>query len=262
MKRRLSALFAAALIPGALAFAVAPAVTEDGCTTHDDAGTADDTTDDVVLCESVNYLSCQDTLDPAGKVHDITVPVKLTTEAPDTSFTAAGGCGVPEVPLFSGVYQNTPYDFDIAGFFEGNVDTLTFELHDIHATQARANGTMTLAVRITVDGQSPFGSETNTNVSGDPFESPLTLDIPVEMVTSSTGLSDGMFFTVTNIAEDLPELLDVGTGGYHSIAVTIGFDALDGTGLQVPVWGATEVPASITVNGEVRGTVVDALQQG
>ncbi len=259
--RRLSALFAAALIPGALAFAVTPAEV-DTCATHDDGGTTDDTTDDTLLCESVNYLSCEDTLDPAGKLHDITIPVKLTPVAPDTSFTAGGGCGVPEIPLFSGVYQNTPYDFDIAGFFEGNVDTLTFELHDIHATQARATGEMTLAVRITIDGESPFGSEENTNVAGDPFDSPLTLNIPVETVTSSTGLSDGLFFTVTNIADDLPGLLDVGTGDYHSIAVTIGFNATNARGLQVPVWGATEVPASITVNGEEKGTVVDATQHG
>lgn len=259
-----SALFALALVPGALAFAVTPADTEETetCTTYSDAGTPDDTSDDIIMCEVANYLSCEDTLDPAGKVHDIQVPVKLTTIAPDTSFTAAGGCGVPEIPLFGGVYQNTPYDFDIAGYTKGNIDTLTFELHDIHATEARQSRTMNLAVRITIDELSPFGSEENTNVSGDPFDSPLTLDIPVEMVDSATGLSDGMFFTVTNLGEDLPELLDAGVGDYHGIKVTIGFDATNATGLQVPVWGATEVPASITVNGEVKGTVVDATAHG
>ncbi len=248
-----SALVAAAIIPSAV-FAVAAA--PEGCTVLDAAGEGE--ADDVLICEVANYLSCEDVLDPAGKLHDITVPVKLTTEAPDTSFTAAGGCGVPEVPLFGGVYQNTPYDFDIAGFVEGNIDTLTFELHDIHATQARMSRSMTLGVRITIDGASPFGSETNTNVSGEPFESPLTLDIPLEMVDSSTGLSDGMFFTVTNIGQDLAELLAPGKGGYHTIAVTFGMDALDATGLQVPVWGAVEVPASITMNGEIKGTVIDA----
>ena len=250
-----STLLAMALVPSA-AFAVAAAAPE-GCAVYDDAGTAD-AADDIVMCETTLYLSCEDTLDPAGKLHDIQVPVELTLDAPTESFTAAGGCGVPEVPLFSGVYQGTPYDFDIAGFTQGNIDTLTFELHDIHATQARMSGSMNLNVRITIDGQSPFGSEENTNVSGEPFQSPLTLDIPVEMVESSTGLSDGMFFTVTNLGQDLPGLLSAELGAYHTLSVTIGFDALGSTGVQTPVWGATEVPASITVNGEIKGTVVDA----
>ena len=256
-----SALLALTLVLPAAAFSIAAGV-PDGCEVLDDGGTPDDGSDDVVTCTSTNYLSCEDTLDPAGKVHDITIPVKLTAEAPDTSFTAGGGCGVPEVPLFSGTVQDTPYDFDVAGFTQGNIDSLTFELHDIHATQARATGTMNLAVRITIDGQSPFGAEENESVSGTISKSPLTLDIPVELVASDTGLSDGMFFTVTNIGEDLPELLDIGTGDYHSIQATIGFDATNATGAQVPVWGATEIPASITVNGAELGTLVDARQHG
>lgn len=253
-----SAILALSIVPSAM-FAVAAA--PEGCTTLNDYGTVDEA-DDAYGCTVVNYLSCDETLDPAGKVHDIQVPAPLTTDAPTASFTAAGGCGVPEVPLFSGVYQDTPYDFDIAGYTDGNIDTLTFELHNIHVTQARQTKKMKLNVRITIDGQSPFGSETNTNVSGDPFESPLTLAIPVDMVASTTGASDGMFFTVTNLSKDLASLLEAGIGGYHSIAVTIGYDDLGATGVQVPVWGATEIPASVTVNGAIKGTVINALNIG
>jgi hypothetical protein len=256
-----STILALSLLPAAL-FSTAAGAPAEGCSVLDAGADIDSTDDDVIICETANYLSCEDTLDPAGKLHDITIPVKLVPTAPDTSFTAAGGCGVPEVPLFSGVYQDTEYDFDIADYLTGNIDTLTFELHDIHGTPARVNGTMSLNVRITIDGVSPFGSEENTNVSGDPFQSPLTLDIPVELVASSTMLSDGMFFTITNLARDIPGLTQAGMGTFHSIAVTIGFDALDSTGIQTPVWGATEVPASITMNGAVRGTVIDATTVG
>ncbi len=254
-----STLLVLAILPVAAAGVAAGA--PQSCKTFSDAGTPS-TADDIITCELTSYLSCADTLDPAGKLHDITVPVNLQLAAPTTSFTAGGGCGVPEVPLFNGVYQNTPYDFDIAGYVEGNIDTLTVELHDIHATQARQTGTMNLNVRIAIDGASPFGSEKRKNVSGTEFDSPLAIVVPVTLVPSSTRASDAMFFTVTNLGLDLPQLLQAGKGAHHAVAVTIGFDALNATGGQVPVWGATEVPASITINGAIKGKVIDARTIG
>jgi hypothetical protein len=256
-----STILALSILPAAL-FSVAADAPSEGCSVLDAGADAVSTEDDVIICETANYLSCEDTLDPAGKLHDIRIPVKLVAAAPDTSFTAAGGCGVPEVPLFGGTIQDTPFDFDVADYTVGNIDTMTFELHDIHGTMARDGRTMTLNVRVTIDGKSPFGSEENTGTTGVVASSPRTLSIPVEMVDSSTGASDGMFFTITNIAQDFPELLAVGTGSDHKVAVTIAYDSLDTIGVHTLVWGATEVPASITMNGAVRGTVIDATTVG
>lgn len=250
-----SAILALSLIPAA-AFSVAAA--PEGCSVYSDAGTPEDA-DDVIACEEVQYLSCEDAI--GGKYHDFfNVPtVKLTPDAPAGSVTAGEGCGYAEEPFFLGTRQDTSFSFDTGGFFATNVDTMTVELHDLGPLQNGINvlnDEILLDVRISIDGASPFGAEENTSVDGTVSSSPLTLTIPVTAVMSSTGASTSMVFTVTNILDDLPQTRKAGTENVFSdVKVTIEFPFTN----VAPVWGATDVPASITVNGELRGTIVNAL---
>lgn len=266
-----SALLALTLVLPAAAFSVAAHVPE-GCTTYDDGETAEEPSDDIITCTEAHYLSCENTLDPAGKLHDITTVIPLVTEAPETSFTAGGGCGYPEDPIFSGTVQNTPYQMDFGGFVTSNIDTMTIELHDLgpheNVAYAALGNEVELDVRITIDGFSPFGSEENEAVDGSISKSPLTLSIPVTAELSDTGLSSSYVFTVTNIGADLPETLtEFGEDGqvFHNVLVSVEFPrrahpagSLPSDNIA-PVWGASEVPASIVLNGEQRGTIVDAL---
>lgn len=286
-----SALFALALVPGALAFAVTPAdtnETEDTCTTYSDAGTPEDTSDDIVTCTETQYLSCEETVDPAGKVHDFynVTTIPLTAEEPTTSFTEGAGCGYPEESFGGATVQDTPFAMDFGDYFTTSIDSLTVELHDLgpweNAIYAANGNEVELGVRLSIDQQSPLGYEENESVDGTISRSPLTLDVPITVELSETGLSSKYVFTVTNILEDLPGLAKEfgdGTNIFSNVLVTIDFpqpvcqdipespvtnpvtQCLPSDNV-VPVWGASEVPASIIVNGPVEGpeagTVVDA----
>lgn len=266
-----SALLVLTMLPVA-AFSLAAHV-PDGCTNLDDRGTADDGSDDAIVCTETHYLSCEATVDPAGKVHDFfNVPtIPLTTDAPEASFTEGAGCGYPEDPLFLGTRQDTPFSMDFGGFVTSNIDTLTVELHDLgpheNAIYAANGSTVELNVRLSIDGESPLGTEENESVDGTPSSSPATIAIPIEAELSDTGLSSKYVFTVTNIGADLPQLLTNfgadGSGIFHDVQVTVEFPA-GPAGVPsdnvAPVWGATEVPASITINGEAAGTVLDATE--
>lgn len=275
-----SALFALALIPGALAFAVTPAETEDTCTTYSDGATPDDPSDDIITCTETQYLSCEATVDPAGKVHDFyNVPViPLTADEPTTSFTEGAGCGYPEDSFFSSTVQNTIFAMDFGDFFMTNVDTLTVELHDLgpweNAVYAANGNEVELDVRVSINQLSPLGYEENESTTGEVSRSPFTLSVPITVELSETGLSSKYVFTLTNILEDLPELAkEVGEDGsqvFSNVLVTVEFPQTDyplgslPSDNVVPVWGAQEVPASITVNGPVdgpeAGTVIDARE--
>ena len=204
-----SALFTLALVPGALAFAVAPAAQEASCRVLDDGGTAESELDDVVACEEVHYLSCEDAV--GGKVHNFyEVPVvKLTTDAPATSFTAGGGCGFPQQNVLSNVNQGTFSTFDFGGFVTTNVDTVTVEIHDIQpletAVEAARGETVELGVRLTVNTESPLGIETRTGATGTEFTVPAELDLPVTATISPAPSSSEIGFAPCAILKSRAE---------------------------------------------------------
>lgn len=278
-----SALLALTIVPAAF-FAVAADLPEN-CTTHDDAGTVDDHSDDIVTCTETQYLSCEATVDPAGKVHNfVDVPtIPLTADEPTASFTEGAGCGYPEESFGGATVQNTPFAMDFGDFFMTNVNSVTVELHDLgpweNAIYAADGNEVELGVRLSINQLSPLGYEENEAVDGSISRSPLTLDVPITVELSETGLSSTYVFTVTNILEDLPELAkqygEDGSGIFSNVLVTIDFprpvcqdipeSPVTNPGAfcapsdnVVPVWGASEVPASVIVNGPEVGTIVDA----
>lgn len=231
---------------------------EDACTVLDAGALAEDPSDDVLACEATGYLGgCEDVA--GGKyyvapAHGTAVP--LVEEAPTESFRSGAGCGTVEDPVFRNTVQEGYYSFDIKGFLPANPDTLTVELHDISASTMRASGTTTMAVRLTIESEFPLGFEETTNVAGDPFRSPKTIQVPLTAVASETGISDGLFFSVTNLRDVLPaEFYTPGAGEELTVIVTIDPPRDGAHGL---VWGAAEVPARVSFNSEVRGTVIDA----
>jgi hypothetical protein len=211
--------------------------------------------EDILACTSTMYLDCDGA--QGGKFYDgqTKSSVGLTAEAPATSFTAGGGCGGTDEPLFRGTEQGGPYSFDVAGYFDAvNPDTLTVELHDISASVMRDTGSTVLGVRLTIDGESVFGYEEIEAVDGTIVLSPATRDITVDAVTSSTGVSDALVFTVLGLRDVLPSnFYAAGAGDLHDVRLTVDFD-LDGE--HTMVWGATEVPANITFNGDNDGAIV------
>lgn len=257
-----SVLLALTLALPATAFGVATDVTE-SCSTLDDAGTPDVTEDDVIGCEATVYYDCSTA--HGGKVHvpsSLGTGVDLVEEAPTQSFTEGAGCGQQETSQATGAATTSFYDLNATGFLAGNVDTLTVELHSIYAGSLRAGGEVTLDVRVLLSGESPAGfRETEATGTGTPIGSPESFQLEVPLVVSETGLSESMTFTVTDLYAAFPELATAGDGAenFQSLDVTVGVVEQDWAG--VFVWGATEVPASVTINstGDL-GTAVSALE--
>lgn len=256
---RLRAALTTLLLLPASAFAIA-ATAPDGCTTLVAGG--DGPEDDVLACPTTMYLGgCEDY--EAGKVYQPlihTTSVPLVAEKPEASFTAGAGCGTTDEPAGSGTTQDTAFSFDVSGRFPSvNPDTMTIELHDIVVGSVRASGVQNLDVRISVQGEFPLGTEENESVDGTVSKSPATVRIPVESVRSSTGISEGYTFTVTNLSEVLTDArYAAGTGPRASVIVTIDLP-FPPDGAHAFVWGASEVPASVSFNIGEQGTVVDAL---
>ncbi|MFP5309277.1 MAG: hypothetical protein ACLGIR_06825 [Actinomycetes bacterium] len=255
---RLRTLATTLLLVPAAALSTAAHV-PDGCAS-DDRGTVD-TSDDIFFCPTTAYLGgCAEA--EAGKVYDPVTrgSVPLTLEKPTASFTTGAGCGTPEVPLFGGVVQETPYDFNVAGFVDEEINprSMTVTLHDIYAGRSRqSSAAMNLSVRITVDGVSPTGTETLTNVSGDPFESPKAVTIPVVPTKSATGVSESLTFTIAGLDEVVPEgFFAAGRGAGRQIILTIGLNGLGE--VHTLVWGASEIDSNISFNVPEKGPVYDA----
>ncbi len=248
-------LLAAAIFP--TAFMSVAAVETTGCRTLNDAGTPANTSDDTLACKSVSYLSCANAIDAGitGKVQDPLQDIALTDVRPTTSFTAGGGCGTPEAASVTGTNMQNIYDLHASGFVEGNVDTLTVELHNIYAGAQRVTGTMNLDVRLDIAGTSPNG-----RVAG----VPKAFRIAVDPAASATGASESFTFTITDLYKKFPELSGVGTGvnRHQALAITVSAFQTDYAGAWV--WGATEIPASLTLNGPAAGygKTVSALSLG
>lgn len=235
-------------------FSVAADVPE-GCSIADEGATAAGD-DDVLACAATAYLSCEAA--QGGKYHAQLTEgtIGLTFDEPTGSFTEGAGCGTQDDPAGVGAVSpgNPFYDVTVEGFaMEGNLDTMIVELHDIYVGAERATGTMELQVRVELDGKSLFGTETLTPTNGDPVESPMVIDVPVEMVMSSTGLSESMSFSVGGLQEMFPGLAGVGTDTFHTVRVTF----TTPPGAHALVWGASEVPASIAFNQGLAGTVLE-----
>lgn len=255
--RKLATLAAASTLLFGTAF-TAPDAEE--CTVTDDGGTPEDASDDTGYCTVATYLQCTDAI--GGKVQllpPVATPViALGEERPETSFTAGGGCGTYENAPVTGATQDNIHDLVFGGRVKANIDSLAVELHDIYAGPERNSGKITLGVRVSIGGKSPFGTETVELATG-PIEVPRMVPIEAVASPSSTGASETFHFTITGLGDALgtikPGTL---TGANREIKISI-----DGpTGAHIFVWGASEIPAGVLLNpAEPLGTVVPAATE-
>ena len=258
-------LLSAALVPATvagLAFAPAPAAEGEGCSSLDtvevtDEQTGEVTQQDVLACPTAAYLAgCEEAV--GGKVYNqlVSGPAPLSLEAPTDSFTAGAGCGTHEEPAFQGIEPGNPfYDFTFEGFFTGNLDELTVELHDIYVAEQRAGGDITLSVRVEVDGESLFGTEELTNVGGDQTATtPRVIEVPITPEVSETGISEALRFSVGDLYEQhgITGVAGDGAESFHTVRVTVSVPV----GAHALVWGASEIPSGVYVNQGLAGTVL------
>lgn len=277
-----TAIATAALLPATLAFAVASdhgeAPAEAPCRTDAERTVtvedADGTTSEVPAeyCETALFAQCGDAV--GGKVIDPTAVVELAPEAPTTSFTAGGGCGTVDEPIFASQgIGDAMYQFATAGFAAaGSVDSLSFEAHFLGPNAGYVGEDLHFDLRITVDGVSLFGTDTGPDATGQgSTTAPSFQRVVVPATVSDSMASVGAEFTVTGIDDLLPP---AAPGTFRSVQVSFGpphtgvCETLptNDTPRCVPsgftgwVLGATEVPSGVTFNPvEPAATTIEAV---
>ena len=156
------------------------------------------------------------------------------TVAPTASVTTGAGCGTVDTPLMQAAPRNI-YDATWQGYFTGNLDTLNVELHNIYVGPGRATGDLTTTVRLFVDGE--------------PLFEELGKEVTLKAVRSTTGLSEMVKFSFTNLGYVSPA-----DNTEHDIALVLHGGATQNRGPTVTdtasgwVWDTTEVPSGMTFN--------------
>jgi hypothetical protein len=208
------------------------------------------------ICEVRYYLQCDGTT--AGKLA-ILPPLlsptpEFTEDAPTGSFTEGEGCGQAEDQVFRNTVQDGLYSFDFKGIADGNIDSLTIELHDFAFFADRFADELDIQLRLSIEGASPFGYETIQNVSGDDFHTPKIVPVTLTPELSETAATVMYRFTVTG----LDDVLGTASGSLpdHEIIVTVDIPT---DGVSGFVWGADEIPSGLTINPlEPAETVIEA----
>lgn len=157
--------------------------------------------------------------------------------APTASVTSGAGCGFAETGPLQGTGMQTVYDFPGAGTFTGDLDKLTFQFHVLDGATRSTLAGQSLDLRLTIDGQSMFGTEADGNSSA--------VTVPVTLVPSATGASSLAEVTVTGLNFLTPPDAKDTTPVEHAItfAASMGSEVLTGF-----VMDTTETPSGITFN--------------
>ena len=197
------------------------------------------------------YFTCGST-----KVNNVNYQTGATpswnTTAPAQSYTQGAGCGHVDGALY-GTADSTPYDVVYDGTFTGNIQSMTFELHNLLLSKGRTGSTYDIGLRVSIDGTHLFGDGTTQGTQ-------LTMT-PEQ---SATGLTEKITFSiqkigcVREITDASGNVVDVQADGFatengdgqeeHSIRVTIDQWYLNRAAGWV--WGASEIPGGISFNSE------------
>lgn len=160
------------------------------------------------------------------------------TTAPAQSVQSGAGCGHYSNLVTLG---GTPADDAAwAGTFTGNLDSMTVELYNIHASSDRAAANMRLSVLVEVDGHIAYTH-------------PVASAVTAPRTATSTGAADKIVFSLKGIGLAVEE--GVGTA-VHQVRVVVGeYNETQ----SAWVWDTTEVPAGITFNpATLQGKVLQA----
>jgi hypothetical protein len=169
---------------------------------------------------------------------------------PTGSITGGEGCGQADEGFFSGIRPKTPYEFSAMGYYTGNLDSLTFHMHNIFVGQRRTSGASTVNVRVLVDGKSLFGNASTTNAAGAISTEPAARKLTITPVgTGATGAAALYEATVTGI-----DMLAPTDNVEHEIV----FNVTTTEPMNIWAWGNTEAPSGITFNPAERAKVATA----
>ena len=178
-------------------------------------------------------------------------PPAWDANAPTQSVQDGAGCGFADPGSRTGTNQENVYDAVFKGYYAGNLDSLTLRMHDIGVGPARTGAEQKLAVRLSVDGVSMFGSAlpapspldpVNDVVFGAPVPVPTAQEVTVKPVASETGASQLVEFTITGLGF----MEQPGAGSLErEILVTV-----NSLSEHASAWvmDTTEVPSGISFN--------------
>jgi hypothetical protein len=153
--------------------------------------------------------------------------VGWSTQAPTQSFTEGAGCGTADTALEGAADHNALYDAPFAGFFRGDLDSLTVHAHSIAVGSLRLQERFQVRLLLQINGRTIIDRE--TFVEG-------------EAIVSDTGISSLLEFTVTDIGlidEERPNR-------NHHVQLTLMTYYTDD--VNAWVFDATEVDSGITFN--------------
>lgn len=148
-----------------------------------------------------------------------------STTAPTQTLQQGGGCHQYE-NLLSAAGAN-PYDLVYTGTFNGNLDTLSVELHNVYAGLSKASGTFPLHIFLSIDGNMVYDSGTTA---------------PVAVTPVHTNPTSKLVFHFRNI-QSLTEDGD----GLQEREITLQVAAFN-ENQSFWTWDATDVPAGLTFN--------------
>lgn len=159
------------------------------------------------------------------------------TTAPTASVSSGAGCGFAETGPLRGTGMRTVYDLPAEGTFAGDLDSITFQFHVLDGVTRGATGVQRLDLRLTVDGQSMFGTAADGNSQ--------TVGIPVTLVPSATGASSLAEVTVTGLGFLTPEGDETAEPEVHTVALAASLGSGVVTGF---VMDTTETPSGLVFN--------------
>ena len=164
-------------------------------------------------------------------------------DKPTGSITGGEGCGQVDEGVFGGIRPQTPFEFSAVGYYTGNLDKLTFKMHNIYASRNRqSGGPSTVNVRVLVDGESLFGLASTTNAAGDVSTEPAPKKMTIKPVgTGATGAAALYDGTITGINLLLPT---------DNIEHEVVFNITTTEPMNVWAWGNTEAQSCLTFNPE------------
>lgn len=180
--------------------------------------------------ESPVYLHCNgDT--KVGNLHAVADSKVVTWDnvKPTKSFTSGAGCGTADTFVEGTADHNPLYDFTTAGFYTGNVDTITVRLWAIEGA-GRAGNKFDVRMHLKVDGEDVIKRGTVVNA------------VPIP---SSTGVTRLYEVTVTGVG--LSTLADHTTE--HDVTLTVYPVFANSTGGGVAwVYDAAEIDSGLVFN--------------
>ena len=180
--------------------------------------------------ETPVYLHCNGDV-KANNVHTIADSKTVTwdTTAPTASYTSGAGCGSADTWATGTTDHNPIYDFTTAGYYTGNIDTVTIRLWAIEGV-GRTTNTFNVKLHLKIDGEDVIKRETA---------------VPAVPIASSTGATRLYEVTVTGV--------DLGTQDdsiyEHDVVLTVYPQVANGTGGGIAwVYDAAEIDSGLVFN--------------